>query len=150
MDGDCQMLMRYNLCYLSLLLLVNCWPWMRELPPVRVRVYSRLIYALTVCLFQIYWSCMYFKFNCMLSNYVFQQHLCFNHLFLQGFISTGDLTCRRGLDGLHIPHLQDLLEEIVPWCSTKEESKSQYSQASNTLSLSSSFKILISLQIGYF
>ena len=71
MDGDCQMLMRYNLCYLSLILLVNCCPWKRELPPVRVRVYSSLIYALTVCLFQIYWSCMYFNFNCMLSNYLF-------------------------------------------------------------------------------
>ena len=56
-----------DLCFL----LVNCWAWRRELPPVGIRDYSSLIYALTVCLFQISWSCMYFKFNCMLSNYLF-------------------------------------------------------------------------------
>ena len=55
------------LCFL----LVNCWPWRREIPPVGVRDYSSLIYALTIRLFQISWSCMYFKFNCMLSNYLF-------------------------------------------------------------------------------
>ena len=86
MDGDCQMLMRYNLYYLSFLLLVNCCPWRREIPLVMVRFYSSLIYALTSFLFYIYWNCMYFKFNCMLSNYLFEQHLCFDHLFEQGFL----------------------------------------------------------------
>ena len=86
MDGDYQMLMRYNLCYLSLLLLVNCWTWRPELPPIRVRVYSSFICFLIICLFQIYWICMYFNFNRMFSNYLFQQHLCFNHLLVQGFL----------------------------------------------------------------
>ena len=60
------------ICIIDLFfLLVNCWPWRRELPLVGVRDYSSLIYAFTVGLFQISWSCMYFKFNCMLSNCLF-------------------------------------------------------------------------------
>ena len=60
--------------YSVLLVFAFCWLIVGlegELPPGGVRDYSSLIYSLTVCLFQISWSCMYFKFNCMLYNCLF-------------------------------------------------------------------------------
>ena len=71
MDGDCQVFTRYNLYYWSLFF---CWLIVGlegELPPGGVRDYFSLIYALNVRLFHISWSCMYFKFNHMLSNCLF-------------------------------------------------------------------------------
>ena len=140
MDGDCQMLMRYNLCYLSLLLLVNCWPWRRELPPVRVRVYSSLIYALTAACFRsIGVVCILSLIACFPiissnSTYVLTICLC------KDFQVASDIAYIIGWAGLHLPHLQYILNEIVPWCSTKADSKAQHSQDSSNLSLSFSFK----------
>ena len=140
MDVDCQMLMRYNLLLFIIALLVNCWPWRREIPPVRVRVYYSLIYALTAaCSRSIGFVCILSLIACFPiisfgSTYVLTICLC------KGFQVAGDLAGRRGWDGLNLPHIQYLMNDIVPQCSTKEESKTEHSQASNTLSLSSSFK----------
>ena len=122
------------------LFLVNCWPWRRELPPVRVRVYSSLIYALTAaCARSIGFVCTLSLIACFPiiffgSTYVLTICLC------KDFWVADDLTDRRRWAGLNLPHLQYLMNDIVPQCSTKEESKAQHFQASNTLSLSSSFK----------